>query len=128
MNRNRPGVTRAAAWKTVRRYLDRLEADCRRAIELRKDLTGAEREMLGLPPTENCALVILDELTIEGDFGWVFFWQSNGYRETGDPLDGLVGNAPLLVSRRDGSLHETGTALPVEDYIENFRRCGNPQG
>ncbi len=73
-----------------------------------------------MPPQPEC--VLLDEETIEKDWGWVFFYQSREYLEGGDELSALAGNAPYIVNRHDGSLHETGTAQPVEYYIEAYER------
>jgi hypothetical protein len=64
----------------------------------------------------------LEEETLEMDFGWVFFYTSRLFRDTGDFKYALAGNAPMIVDRKDGSLHPTGTAHPVEYYIEKFRR------
>lgn len=66
-------------------------------------------------------LVILDEHTREEDFGWVFFYESAAYLESGEFRDRLAGNAPLVVLRDSGELHVTGTALPIESYLEKFR-------
>lgn len=121
-------ITGAEARRVARAYLDGLEAECRRTEEMRRTLTDRERDLAGIAPAGDCALVILDDLTIEGGFGWVFFWQSRTYVETGNEGDMLAGNAPLLVAREDGRLHVTGTAEPVEHYIANFRRCGDPHG
>ena len=71
------------------------------------------------PPTE---LAILGEHTMETDFGWVFFWNSKKYVETDEFRYALAGNAPLIVDRRDGSIHETSTAEPIEEIIERYRR------
>ena len=84
---------------------------------VRQALDGLERADGGVGP-----LVILDELTLERAFGWVFFWDSRKHRETGDFIDSLAGNAPFIVDRRDGSLHETGTACPIEDYLEEYQK------
>ena len=73
---------------------------------------GAER------PLELC---LLEDDTMEANFGWVFFYTSRLYRETGDLRYAIAGNAPLIVDRVDGSLHVTGTAQPVEYYIEQYR-------
>jgi immunity protein 35 of polymorphic toxin system len=64
----------------------------------------------------------LDGHTIESDFGWVFFWQSQRFLETGNFSEQLAGNAPLIVDRRDGALHGTGTAHPTEHYIRQYLR------
>ncbi|TGS04303.1 hypothetical protein EN834_08230, partial [bacterium M00.F.Ca.ET.191.01.1.1] len=45
---------------------------------------------------------IIDEATQEFDVGWIFFYQSSRFLETGDVQDSLAGNAPLFVSRKDG--------------------------
>ena len=67
-------------------------------------------------------LMIIDEATIEEPFGWVFFYNTRSFIEFGSLSDSLVGNAPIIVCRQDGSLHETGTAHPVEHYIAEFRK------
>lgn len=67
-------------------------------------------------------LVILDDATIEEDFGWVFFYSSRKFLETGDEQYLIAGNAPVIVSRDDGSLEWLGTALPVEDYVAEYKR------
>lgn len=67
-------------------------------------------------------LCLLEEETIEANFGWVFFYVSRLYRETGDVRYAIAGNAPLIVDRVDGSLHETDTAQPVAHHIEQYRR------
>lgn len=58
----------------------------------------------------------------EHDFGWVFFYDGSVHAKTGNPQDMLVGNAPLIVDRQDGRLYITGTANPVEHYLEEYRR------
>ena len=67
-------------------------------------------------------LRILDEHTIETDFGWVFFWQSQRFLDSRNSSDQLAGNAPLIVDRCDGALQITGTALPIEHYIQQYRQ------
>jgi hypothetical protein len=73
-------------------------------------------------------LVVLDEHTIDAEFGWVFFYTSRLHSETGDFHHALVGNAPYIVDRRTGELHVTGTAEPVEFYIERYQKTGDPYG
>lgn len=82
----------------------------------------AERHLAELPMSPPTELVILDEHTMEIDFGWVFFWNSKKYQETGEFHYALAGNAPLIVDRLDGSVHETSTAYPIEEIIENYRK------
>jgi hypothetical protein len=58
----------------------------------------------------------------EYEFGWVFFYNSTEFLETGDFRHCLGGNAPLIVDRNDGRLYITGTGRPIEHYVEEFRR------
>jgi hypothetical protein len=67
-------------------------------------------------------------LTGDLDFavGWVFFWDSRRHQESGSLGDSLGGNAPILVDRDTGQVLPTGTALPVEDYVNQHverKRC-----
>jgi hypothetical protein len=67
-------------------------------------------------------LVVMKSLTREEDFGWVFFFNTRQFAETGDMNFALGGNTPLIVDRETGELHVTGTAHPVDHYIEAYRR------
>jgi hypothetical protein len=84
-----------------------------------RNLVEAELKRLnqGNPDVE---LAIMDDATLERDFGWVFFWSSREFVETGDIQYGLLGNAPLIVDKEDGTLHVTGTGRPTEEYIREF--------
>jgi hypothetical protein len=70
----------------------------------------------------NIVFDLIDQDLIETEFGWVFFYESRRFKETGDFSDRLAGNAPVIVDRAIGSLHVTGTARPTAEYIEEFRR------
>ncbi len=59
-----------------------------------------ERRLAELPISPPTELAILDEHTMETDFGWVFFWNSRKYQETGEFLYALAGNTPLIVRAR----------------------------
>jgi hypothetical protein len=67
-------------------------------------------------------LGLLEQQTIEAEFGWVFFYTSKRFVETGDVTDAIAGNGPMIVDRTVGSLHVTGTAHTTAEYIEEFRR------
>jgi len=122
-------VTREEARQIAERQLENGREEGREVARMRSSLTAKERAVLGFGPEDEITdCRILDDLTIEGEFGWVFFYQSKVFIETGDLSRRLVGNAPFLVSRVDGRLYVTGTAHPVQLYIDNFKRTGNPQG
>jgi hypothetical protein len=82
----------------------------------------AEQHLHRLGLSLNVDLVFLDEYTKEADFGWVFYWNSKKYRETGMYQHALGGNGPLIVDRQDGSIHETSSAEPIEAAMEDYRK------
>ena len=71
---------------------------------------------------ENDVPIIIDEITIERDFGWVFFYDSRRYLETKEFGYMLVGNAPIIVNKFDATLHYTGTAYNIDYYIAEYER------
>ena len=73
-------------------------------------------------------LCLQPERTLATDVGWVFFYDSRDFVETGDPTAALIGNAPLLVDRTTGAMHLLGTERPVETYLDDYRRSGDPYG
>ncbi len=67
-------------------------------------------------------VAVLEWLTREEEFGWVFFYNSKRFVETRDMQWALGGNAPLIVDKYTGEIHVTGTAHPIEYYIERYHR------
>ena len=65
---------------------------------------------------------IIDEQTIEETFGWVFFYESKKFLETGEEKWMLAGNSPLIVDQDDGSVHSTGAGPFYEQGIEEYKR------
>ncbi len=69
----------------------------------------------------NIEIGILDEETIEFEYGWMFFYQSKEYIETGN-LDKLVGgNAPIIFDKFESQLYVTGTGNSEDYYLEKFK-------
>jgi hypothetical protein len=58
--------------------------------------------------------------TMEFESGWVFFYHTKEYIETDDITQMMTGNAPIIISKKDGSLHITGTSSPIEKYIRDY--------
>lgn len=79
----------------------------------------AHLKQIGRPDEE---LALLEDHTLERAFGWVFYYQSRQFLETGDYAHALGGNAPFIVDRRDGSVHLTGTGRPIEYYLQRYER------
>jgi len=67
-------------------------------------------------------LMLIHDQTLTTEFGWVFVYDSKAFIETSELRHRLAGNAPFIVDMNDGSVHETGTAEPIENYLENYRR------
>ena len=80
----------------------------------------AESELRQVYDEGGESLAIDDRATREEDFGWVFFYETKKYLDDGDPDERLVGNAPIVVDR-DGNVHETGTAEPIDHYLAAIR-------
>ncbi|MEX2963632.1 YrhB domain-containing protein [Microbulbifer sp. TYP-18] len=64
--------------------------------------------------------VVLTEETIEKSWGWVFFYQSKYYGETGDFREMLGGNSPIIVNRKTGELSHTGTTHDIDHHIKEY--------
>lgn len=62
----------------------------------------------------------MEDQTVEFEYGWVFFYQTTDCIEIAGVKVGLGGNAPIIVDKRDGSVHVTGTAYPHEKYIRDY--------
>jgi hypothetical protein len=69
---------------------------------------------------QDSSIFVMENETEEFEYGWFFFYQSTDFIEIDGIKVGLGGNAPLIVDRRDGSVHITGTAHPHEKYVEDY--------
>ena len=64
--------------------------------------------------------MIVEQATIEKDYGWIFFYTSRKYIETGDEHYALYGNGPIVVEKSDGSTHQLGSAGGSKKQIEMY--------
>lgn len=55
--------------------------------------------------------------TDERESGFLVYWTSRLWLETGDIRHAIAGNSPYLVCKEDGTLFETGSCPPIEDRI-----------
>lgn len=83
-------------------------------------LTREQARALVVADLADGTVDIMDEHTIERSWGWMFFYQSKRFIETGDHLQGLVGNAPYLVNKETGAFGFTGTAYTPGELIEMY--------
>ena len=63
---------------------------------------------------------LLDDLLIEKRYGWVFFYVSRKYFETGDFRFEILGNGPILVEKETGEIIQFGTAHSTEHYLHEY--------
>ena len=76
----------------------------------------AEKIIRDTPGKYGNPLSLLSDETVAVPDGWVFFYQSEEYVRTGNPIAMLAGNGPLYV-HRDGTVQRLSTALPWEEQI-----------
>jgi hypothetical protein len=69
---------------------------------------------------------IVREATIAKPYGWVFFYQSREFLDNGAQSAMLVGNAPIVVNRHTFELRVTGTARPLEHYLDEYEKSLPP--
>ncbi|EKT57300.1 YrhB domain-containing protein [Providencia burhodogranariea] len=52
--------------------------------------------------------------------GWFFCFQSKEYLETGENSAQLAGNAPFIIDKDTGELHELGTEFSLGKYLQDY--------
>ncbi|HHM13108.1 MAG TPA: hypothetical protein ENJ16_06110 [Planctomycetaceae bacterium] len=67
-------------------------------------------------------LVVLDYLTIEKPYGWVFFFNSERYLDTQNVIYALGGNGPVVFETATSTITRLGSALPPEEEIRTFEQ------
>lgn len=65
-------------------------------------------------------LVILENKTIEKEYGWYFFSSSKKYLKTQSFKDKAVGNGVILVEKESGQIIQFGTAFSSKYYIQEY--------
>ncbi|NJC63136.1 hypothetical protein HC028_01200 [Planosporangium flavigriseum] len=68
-----------------------------------------------LPPGDT--LMLVENATLEFPKGWVFFYQSRLYLQTGEFSHKLLGNRPFLVKRFDGEVCWLPILKPIEESV-----------
>ncbi|WP_084435580.1 YrhB domain-containing protein [Desulfomicrobium escambiense] len=66
--------------------------------------------------------VLLEEKTVEREFGWIFFYATHNYLKTMDPQFLVPGTAPIVVHKKDGSIEHLPTSLPPKAAIEHYEK------
>lgn len=79
----------------------------------------AEQYLLRLAQGWGGELVLLPS-PLETPATFAFFYSTADFVATGNYMDALGGNAPLMVSKLSGEIKEAGTALPTGHYVREF--------
>jgi len=66
--------------------------------------------------------IVVDADTIERPFGWVFFYNSKKFLETGAFSHRLAGNGPVIVNKHDGTIEMFGASKPPMTIIAEYER------
>jgi len=72
------------------------------------------------PTGEPC--VVVDSHTIEKPFGWVFFYNTKKFVETGVFRYRLAGNGPVIVNKHNGSVEFFGASRPPLEIVEEYEQ------
>jgi len=73
--------------------------------------------------TPGMPFAIVESHTIEKPYGWIFFYQSKKFLETGLDRDKLAGNGPIIVNKYEGTIEFLGSATTwelVSEYESKF--------
>ncbi|MCK1735002.1 hypothetical protein IVA79_13745 [Bradyrhizobium sp. 138] len=65
--------------------------------------------------------LMLSGQAIEIDEGWVFFYNTREFVETGNPSCRMAGNGPIFVDR-GGRIRHLPTSMPWEESLEQLRK------
>ena len=66
--------------------------------------------------------VLLDEETVAKPYGWIFWYNTRKYLETGNIMDATPGNAPFVVDNTDGNVHYLSTGVPFTEALRTVER------
>lgn len=85
-------------------------------LETAKSL--ANQHLLSLHQ-EECEQLTISNIQIE-PFGWIFFYQTKEFIETGSISSMLAGNSPFIINNDTGEIYTLGTAYPTDVYIKEY--------
>jgi len=83
------------------------------AIEL------VSKKLLEMAPVGD-SWVVIPEKIIERSFGWVLFYNTKEYVETGDFMYRLAGNGPVIVEKISGAVKFFGSNESLEEIYRLY--------
>jgi hypothetical protein len=66
--------------------------------------------------------VVVEKNTIEKPFGWVFFYNSKKFVETGESRYRLAGNGPVIVNKHNSSVEFFGSSKPPLETVAEYEQ------
>jgi Immunity protein 35 len=72
--------------------------------------------------SEAVQFVVQEESTIEKPWGWIFFYQSKKYLETGIFTHRLAGNGPVFVNKETGEMHFFGGVPSLDVILADYEK------
>ena len=66
--------------------------------------------------------IIVEGKTIEKSFGWIFFYISERFIETGGAMHRLAGNGPVFVDKITGSIDFFGSTPSLDEILETYQK------
>ncbi len=70
-------------------------------------------------------VLVLEPATIEKPYGWVFFYNSRRYVETGNMIHALIGHGPVIFVAKTGEIIELGSTIPATAAISEVESKRN---
>ena len=89
-------MTESKARQLVQDYLDRLSADEGYYVILR---------------------------IIEKKYGWVIYWNTKKYAESGNRADGEIGTGPLVIENSSGSIYSLSSGINQVKILCDFEKA-----
>ena len=65
-------------------------------------------------------IIIIDDKTIERDWGWIFFYQGKNWLKTNDKRYKILGLYPIVIEKKDSSLHYLNGGKSIEECIKEY--------
>ncbi|WP_338821563.1 YrhB domain-containing protein [Bradyrhizobium septentrionale] len=79
-------------------------------------------KQLELRSSDDVQCVVVESSTIERPFGWIFFYQSKKFLETGIFMHRLAGNGPVFVNKVTGEVDFFGSIPPLEVILAEYEK------
>jgi hypothetical protein len=88
----------------------------------RTDALGLVSRKLAEMAPDGEQWVVVNDKTLDKPYGWIFFYNSKEFIETGHAPHRLAGNGPVIVNKFTGSIDFFGSAPPIDAILQNYER------